>query len=143
MCFALACNTSLLLMDEPTNGLDIPGKSAFRKFIASSLRPDQTVIISTHQIRDIDTILDNVVIMDNRKVIFNQSVAEITQRLCFVDTPDHELEKAALYAQKTPGGNSLILPADGMDSELNLETLFNFALEAPETLNRLFNTERN
>ena len=50
MSFALATNTSLLLMDEPTNGLDIPGKSQFRKFIASGMSDDKTIVISTHQV---------------------------------------------------------------------------------------------
>ena len=56
MSFALATNTSLLLMDEPTNGLDIPGKSQFRKFIASGMSDERTIVISTHQVRDIDRI---------------------------------------------------------------------------------------
>lgn len=64
MSFALATNTSLLLMDEPTNGLDIPGKSQFRKFMASGMTDDKTIVISTHQIRDIDKMLDSVMIMD-------------------------------------------------------------------------------
>lgn len=54
MAYALACNTSLLLMDEPTNGLDIPGKSIFRKFIANSMTDDRTILISTHQVADIN-----------------------------------------------------------------------------------------
>ena len=64
MCFALATNTSLLVMDEPSNGLDIPSKSQFRKVIASGMTDEKSVIISTHQVRDIDSLLDHVVIID-------------------------------------------------------------------------------
>ena len=65
MAFALATNTSLLLMDEPTNGLDIPGKSQFRKFIAAGMNDDRNIIISTHQVRDIDQLLDHIIIINN------------------------------------------------------------------------------
>ncbi|MDR0989108.1 MAG: ATP-binding cassette domain-containing protein [Prevotellaceae bacterium] len=74
MSFALAANTSLLLMDEPTNGLDIPGKSQFRKFIASVVSEERTILISTHQVRDIDKILDHVLIMDNHRVLLDASL---------------------------------------------------------------------
>ena len=72
MSFALATNTSLLLMDEPTNGLDIPGKSQFRKFMASGMTDNKTIVISTHQIRDIDKMLDSVMIMDESRVLLNE-----------------------------------------------------------------------
>ena len=81
MCFALATNTSLLLMDEPTNGLDIPSKSQFRKVIASSMSDNRSIIISTHQVKDIDILLDKVVILDNNDILLNQSVADITETL--------------------------------------------------------------
>ncbi len=139
MSFALACNTSMLLMDEPTNGLDIPGKSAFRRFICSSLRDDQTILISTHQARDIDSILDHVIIMDNHNVLFNKPAFDIVSALKFVSTQDRDIIKSALYAQNTPGGATVMLPNNNNeDSRLDLEVLFNFALESPEMLNRQF-----
>ena len=47
--FGLATNTGVLIMDEPTNGLDIPSKVQFRKLIASVLTEDRCIVISTHQ----------------------------------------------------------------------------------------------
>ncbi|MDR1004749.1 MAG: ATP-binding cassette domain-containing protein [Prevotellaceae bacterium] len=76
MSFALATNTSLLIMDEPTNGLDIPGKSQFRKFIASGMSEEKSMLISTHQVRDIDKVLDHVVIMDNSRVLLKASLVD-------------------------------------------------------------------
>ena len=84
MSFALATNTSLLLMDEPTNGLDIPGKSQFRKFIASGMSDERTIVISTHQVRDIDRILDHVLIMDNSRVLLDEPVGNICSKFIFV-----------------------------------------------------------
>lgn len=140
MSFALACNTPLLLMDEPTNGLDIPGKSRFRKFIAQSMTDDRSIIISTHQVRDIDRILDHVIIMDNHKVLFNRTVGEITERLAFLSTDDRDTISRALYAQPAIGGTNIILPNPGdIETEMNLETLFELALSSPTVLNESFN----
>lgn len=140
MCFALACNTSLLLMDEPTNGLDIPGKSRFRKFIVSNMADDRTIIISTHQVRDIDRILDHVIITDSNKVLLHASVAEITSRLKFVESDDRGLIEKAIYAQPSLGGASLIFPnTTGEDTEMNLESLFELSLRKPEIINEMFN----
>lgn len=81
MCFALAANTSLLLMDEPTNGLDIPSKSQFRKVLASGMSEEKSVVISTHQVRDIDRLLDHVIVIDGSQVLLDESVVRITDKL--------------------------------------------------------------
>ncbi|MDR0891280.1 MAG: ABC transporter ATP-binding protein [Mediterranea sp.] len=77
MSFALATNTSLLLMDEPTNGLDIPGKSQFRKFLAAGMSDEKTFLISTHQVRDIDKLLDHVLVIDESRVLLNASLLDV------------------------------------------------------------------
>lgn len=144
MCFALACNTSLLLMDEPTNGLDIPGKAAFRRFIASSASDDRIIIISTHQVRDIDTILDHVIIMNERSIVLNESIAEITRRLAFVNTTDRTLIDRSLVAQPGLGNAQIIIPNDGTyDTEVNLETLFELATTRRDVVEPLFNKQNS
>ena len=143
MSFALATNTSLLLMDEPTNGLDIPGKSQFRKFIASGMSDDKTIVISTHQVRDIDKVLDHVLIMDDSRVLLDESTSNICDKLFFVESDNRELAKNALFAIPTIQGNYLILPNEEQEeSELNLELLFNATLAAPEEIARLFHTQK-
>ena len=140
MCFALATNTSLLMMDEPTNGLDIPSKSQFRKVIASGMSDDKAVIISTHQVRDIDSLLDHVLIMDGTKLLLNQSVSTICEKLYFAEQGMNELTEGALYVQPSVQGNSVILPNEyGEDSKLNLEVLFNAMLAERERMQQLFN----
>lgn len=135
LAFAMACNTKLLLMDEPTNGLDIPAKSAFRKFIAQSMTDDRIFVISTHQVRDVSQILDHVLIMNNSKVLLDSTVANIQRKLKFADTINRELIDNAIYAIKGVGGASVILPNDNdEDSELNLELLFDFAINESEKL---------
>ena len=140
MCFALATNTSLLMMDEPTNGLDIPSKSQFRKVIASGMSDDKAVIISTHQVRDIDSLLDHVLIMDGSKLLLNESVSSICEKLYFTEQGINEPTEGALYVQPSVQGNSVILPNEyGEDAKLNLEVLFNAMLAERERMQQMFN----
>ncbi len=137
--FAMATNTKVLILDEPTNGLDIPGKNAFRRFISRAVSEDRIFIISTHQVRDVAQLLDNIIIIDNRRVLFDQSVMEIQKRLKFVETLDRNLINSALYASNALAGNALILPnLDGNDTEIDLELLFEFAHNDPDALNAIF-----
>ena len=143
MSFALATNTSLLLMDEPTNGLDIPGKSQFRKFIASGMTDDKTIVISTHQVRDIDKVLDHVLIMDNSRVLLNESTMSICDKLFFTESENRELLQSSLFSTPSIQGNFLLLPNEsGEDSEINLELLFNATLAVPERISALFHSKQ-
>ena len=140
MCFALATNTSLLMMDEPTNGLDIPSKSQFRKMIATNMSDDKAVIISTHQVRDIDSLLDHVLIMDGSKLLLNQSVSSICEKLYFAEQGMNEPTEGALYVQPSVQGNSVNLPNEyGEESKMNLEVLFNAMLAERERMQQMFN----
>ena len=140
MCYALATNTSLLVMDEPTNGLDIPSKSEFRRLIASNMTDDKTIIISTHQVRDIDSLLDHIVIIDGSQVLLNASSDEICRRLLFAEQPISEPTDGALFVQPSVAGNSVILPNEfDEESRLNLELLFNGVLAERDKFAVLFN----
>ena len=140
MCFALATNTQLLVMDEPSNGLDIPSKSQFRRVVASGMAEDKAVIISTHQVRDIDSLLDHIVIIDGSQVLLNASSDEICRRLLFAEQPILEPTDGALFVQPSVSGNSVILPnAYDEESRLNLELLFNGVLAERERFMELFN----
>jgi len=140
MCFALATNTSLLMMDEPSNGLDIPSKSQFRKVIASGMTDEKAVIISTHQVRDIDSLLDHVLIMDSSELLLNESVSNICEKLYFAEQSMNEPTDNALYVQPSVQGNSVILPnTSGEESKMNLEVLFNAMLAERVKMQAMFN----
>jgi len=142
MSFALATHTSLLLMDEPTNGLDIMAKSQFRKFIASGMSDERTIVISTHQVRDIDNVLDHVVIMNNSCVLLDESIVHVTERLAFVESDSPALAEEALYKLPSVQGNSLLLPnREGVETKLNLELLFGAVLANPEKIKELFQSK--
>lgn len=135
--FALSCNARYYYMDEPTNGLDIPSKAQFRKAVTKYTREDAAIIISTHQVRDLENIIDPIVILDKQDVLLNASVEEISRRLYF----DYgtQLHPEALYVEQTPGGCIQVYPnATGEESKVNLEALFNAVHQHKEFVKELF-----
>jgi ABC-2 type transport system ATP-binding protein len=126
MSFALAANTKLLLMDEPTNGLDIPSKSQFRKVVAQYMSEERTLIISTHQVHDVESLLDHILILSQQKLLLDAPVSEITEKYTFeYRTPD-EMDDV-LYAEPSLQGNAVIAPRKegSAETQINLELLFN------------------
>ncbi|PRX54384.1 ATP-binding cassette domain-containing protein [Flagellimonas meridianipacifica] len=134
--FGLATNTPLLLLDEPTNGLDIPSKSQFRKILASSINEDKCIIISTHQVRDLHSLIDHMVILDNAQVIFNQSLSTVSDALWF-GRPSKENESEVLFSESTFGGRVILNREFQEESEVDLELLFNGVLSNPEKINSI------
>lgn len=130
ICFALATNVSLLLMDEPTNGLDIPSKSQFRKIIASSMTDDRCIVISTHQVRDLDFLLDRLVIIHENELLLNASIAHISEKLCFDERRSNDNQDTILAASPTINGQTVITRnTDGRETTVDLELLFNAVLD--------------
>lgn len=126
MCVALATNTRLLLMDEPTNGLDIPSKSHFRKVVSMGMGEDRVVIISTHQVRDVEHLLDHVCVIDNRCTLLNASMRKVEENLCFLNVERSGIPDNAIYTEPSLGGFNVVAPAaDGCETPVNLEMLFN------------------
>ncbi|MDE7160816.1 MAG: ABC transporter ATP-binding protein [Muribaculaceae bacterium] len=139
--FALACDTPVLLMDEPTNGLDIPAKAAFRSLCAELMTDERIIIISTHQVRDLDQLLDHVLMMNDRRLVLDRTVAELQSKLSFARGVSREVAENSLAYIRTPGGYDVMNPATAgeEESELNLELLFNTTLSDPERINKLLN----
>jgi ABC-2 type transport system ATP-binding protein len=134
--FGLATNCSLLIFDEPTNGLDIPSKSLFRKIVVSSISEEQLVFISTHQVKDIDTIIDQIVVLNEGTMLFNESVDTITQQWAFKTTTSSSEAENALYSEKSIGGYRVLYPADeSEETVIDIELLFN-AIISKSLLNK-------
>lgn len=124
--FALATNCKLLLFDEPTNGLDIPSKSIFRKILVSSVEDDQLVVISTHQVKDIETIIDRIVILDDGHILFEKDMSQITEKIQFKRVAGLASVPNVLYYEKCPEGFNVMLPtANHEETEVDIELLFN------------------
>jgi ABC-2 type transport system ATP-binding protein len=76
--FALACNTSLLLLDEPTNGLDISSKATLRKLLLAQLYPNRCILVSTHQVRDLEYLFDWVTIVNSGRIAWHDSTDNLS-----------------------------------------------------------------
>ena len=137
--FALATNVPLLIMDEPTNGLDIPTKSIFRKIMAAYADEQKTVIISTHQVRDLHSLIDAVSILDNGRMILNASGDVITDKLLFDVNDEKSEEGKVFYTEESPRGIYQVKDnVNHIDSALDLELLFNAAVQNKQEFTELF-----
>ena len=138
MCFALAANTSLLIMDEPTNGLDIPSKSQFRQVVSSCMDDNRSIIISTHQVADVQNLIDHITIIDGKKCLFDRSVMEIEQKLSFTTSAVEN----AIYTQDNLGGKASVCKrlADDPETPMSIELLFNAVLIQRDKINEVFNS---
>ena len=123
--FGLASNASMLLMDEPTNGLDIMSKSQFRKVMAGALDDNKCIVISTHQVKDLENLIDRITIIDEGKILFDQTVDAISRKLSFRISFDSEEVKQSLYSESSLRGSAIIAAnTEGEDSKLDLELLY-------------------
>ncbi len=137
--FALACNTKVLLLDEPTNGLDIPSKTQFRKLIASAMHDDRMLFISTHQIRDLENLIDKIIIVDRGELLLNASVADVSDKLCFKTVNELPENTRVLYSEESLKGISIVHEnTQGENTRVNLEQLFNAVTENPEIAREIF-----
>jgi ABC-2 type transport system ATP-binding protein len=140
--FGMATDCKLMLLDEPTNGLDIPSKSQFRKIMANSLHDERSFIISTHQVRDMENLIDPVIILDDGKIIFCQDCLTITETMLFSKQSEPPRGNSVIYMESTLGGYSLVeVNKAGAESRINLELLFNAVLGNREKMNELFNNK--
>lgn len=137
---ALACGCKYIFMDEPTNGLDIPSKTQFRSAIMKYTSENSTIVISTHQVRDLENIIDPIIILDRQDVLLNASVEEITSRLYF----DYgtQLHPESLYSEQLPGGFIQVYPNTTVeDSKINVEALFNAVHKNKELIKGMFSNK--
>ncbi|MBO5788254.1 MAG: ATP-binding cassette domain-containing protein [Bacteroidaceae bacterium] len=125
LALALSLKTDYLFLDEPTNGLDIPSKAEFRKMVAAAMDEQRTIIISTHQVRDVENLLDHIMILDKRAVLLDRSVSEIQSEYTFDITAN--VPEGALYVEPGLGGCcSISKNTTGEESRINIELLFNY-----------------
>jgi ABC-2 type transport system ATP-binding protein len=137
--FGMAANTGILIFDEPTNGLDIPSKSQFRKLLASSLTEDRILIVSTHQVRDMENLIDPIILLDAGRIIFHRTMAEIARSLKVGIQAEEPMGGSALYCEKIPGAFSVLSRNDsGTDSRVDLEILFNAVVADPAGIDSAF-----
>ena len=127
MSLALATRVRLLLLDEPTNGMDIPSKAIFRKVVAENMADDSLVIISTHQVHDVESLLDHVLMIDHKSILLDAGLDEIAQQYAFLVRQPGQMTGEELYAEPSLQGNNVVVrrTEDIDETPVNLEMLFN------------------
>jgi len=137
--FAIATQAKILLMDEPTNGLDIPSKKQFRKVIAGTLQDEQTIIISTHQVKDMDSLIDYVLILEDKKIIMHESVEHITEKLAFKQVMDITEIPGIIYSEGALKGYAVVaLNQKKEGTKLDMEMFFNAVMSEKNQITNLF-----
>ena len=137
LAFALACNVKMLLLDEPTNGLDIPSKSTFRRILAGYVTDDRMVVISTHQVADVEQLLDSIVILDEQGVALNATTSEICRKLKFGRANEGD---KVIYSERTIQGDmAVIFNEDDDETPLSIELLFNATTANRHAMAAIFN----
>jgi ABC-2 type transport system ATP-binding protein len=142
--FGLACQSALLLMDEPTNGLDIPSKGQFRRLIAEAASDERLFVISTHQVRDVAALIDPLVILHQGRVLLSRTMAEIAGRIRMEHTPTKPAADAPglLHTESGVGGFWTVWRDHGGDGgQIDLEVLFNAVVSQPGICRDLFGSE--
>jgi ABC-2 type transport system ATP-binding protein len=138
--FGLATHVKYLILDEPTNGLDIPSKAQFRKIILRAMTEDTTLIISTHQVRDLHNLIDSIIIMDEAQILMNANINQITDKLWF-GLAEHNED--SIYEEDTISGKAIVTHnTNGRESNLNIELLFNAAFQNKKLIKEMFNNNK-
>ena len=137
--FGLATNCRVFILDEPTNGLDIPSKAQFRKLLISSITDEKLFIISTHQVHDVENLIDEIIVLDEGEIIFHESVLRITQKLSFTQQLSEPDNKTAIYSENQLGSYNIISEnQENQDTQINLEILFNAILAHQKRIQAIF-----
>ncbi len=141
----IAANTALLILDEPTNGLDIPSKRQFRKMMAATISEERCVIISTHQVRDLDALIDNILIVENGELIVNAGIDTILQKICFRQFNNEADAAESIYSENNLLGTSAVLINENPENygRMDTELFFNAAIGNKPIMQSLFTSNQN
>jgi len=139
LCFGLAVNTKYLILDEPTNGLDIPSKEILRRLLASAINESRSFIISTHQIRDLNNLLDPIIIINKGKVIFNQNYNTIGEKIAFKTLENIDDNSNILwYEKRFTMYDAICLNTDNEHTNTDIEMLFKAVTENHKVFENIF-----
>ena len=140
LAFGLATQARLLILDEPTNGLDIPSKSQFRRLLIDHFDPERSFLISTHQVHDLQGLIDSVMVLAQGQILLHETVEALESRLQI--TIEQESPRDALYVEKSLEGFKVIRENHGeQESRLDLELMFGLVTTGPGKVREIFRRE--
>ena len=125
---ALSSGARAVLLDEPTNGLDIPSKAQFRRALALAASEERAIVVSTHQARDLESLLDPIVIIHEGRMLFTLSANTISDRFSVARLDSLE-GRPVVHAERDALGWTALLAEGGGGADL--ETIFSAAIAEP------------
>ncbi|SEO06312.1 ABC-2 type transport system ATP-binding protein [Amphibacillus marinus] len=139
LAIVLACQTALILLDEPSKGLDIKAQASLRKALAETAAAGSRILLSTHHVREVEGILDHVTIINRGgKLLLNAEVAQLYQHYSLIEAAqEHQLPSDILAKQRlTMGWVGLVnQPAQTMQ-DIPLELLFSGLCRQEQVIKR-------
>lgn len=136
--FALSTNARIILLDEPTQGLDQATKIQFRKMVSSTISNDCCIIISTDLAEDLEDLLDTVIILDEHKIALFETKENITQKLVFEISETKKSNQSYIYCEETEIANKYLSVNSSREAgKLDAGLLFDAFLSNKESIIQL------
>jgi ABC-2 type transport system ATP-binding protein len=132
----LATGARLLILDEPTNGIDINGKQDFRRALLNHYSPQRSFLISTHQVHDLQGLIDAVMILADGKLLLHESLERLGSHLQ-VETSRERPTDALFVAETLDGFRALRRNESGEEGSIDLELLFGCVTSQPQRVQAL------
>ncbi len=128
--FALSTRVKVLILDEPTNGLDICNKSVWQKVLLENISSEQLVIISTHQVHDIEGLIDGIIVMKEGKILLNVLTLSLEDKLYCGIQSEMPAPDSVFYAETRAGGYAILRENKGEEpTTIDLVLLFQALLQ--------------
>ena len=138
--FGMATNVDYLILDEPTNSLDVPSRSQFRKVLTSGFTDSQCVIVSTHNLFDFSHLFDNIIVIDSGRVVFHQDIEDIEKSLLFLPANEVDNDNSIIFSDTRYGEKICVLPNESaIEGSADIEILFKAVIEDAALINSCFN----
>ena len=116
---AICCRPDVLILDEPVDGLDpVMRRQVWSLILSDVAQHETTVLISSHNLRELEDICDHVGIMDHGKMLLERSLADMqgaTHKLQMVGLPPEGLE--ILHESSSGRLSTLIVRGDAAEIE--------------------------
>lgn len=132
--YALSLGVDVLLLDEPANGLDISSQKILNRLIARNISDEGYIIIATHMVHEMRNMFDNVVVLNEGRVMLSETTDEILRRWAFI-VSDSRPAKALYGEQSVDGYHSIVPNADGIDSTIDFSLLYSMLCGNPPMFN--------
>ncbi|MFK8267739.1 ABC transporter ATP-binding protein [Capnocytophaga cynodegmi] len=109
---ALLNDPEILILDEPTNGLDPQGIHKIRELIQYIASQGVTVLLASHLLDEVEKVCSHVIVLRQGKMLYNGRVDEIINNNGFIELSSQNNEELLLFLRNNPNFSKVILEND-------------------------------